>query len=847
MSQPSEKPAELAQGATIGRYVVLALIGRGGMGEVYAAYDPELDRKIAVKLLRTREDEPDGPTEGRTRLLREAQAIARLSHPNVVVVYDVGTFRDSVFIAMEFVDGHTLTHWLAAKPRRPREVIEVFLAAGRGLVAAHEAGLMHRDFKPDNVMITGGGLVRVMDFGLARQLTDDEPESSDDVAERAAAAAEALAPGALGEVTVNLASASLHRTMQSSSGYLHAKLTMTGAILGTPAYMAPEQLGGRGGDARSDQFSFCVALYEGLYGERPFAGDTLLALMANVAAATVRPPRAEVRVPSWIRKVLLRGLLSRREERFPSMAALLVALGQDPAVRRWQWVGGATGGLLVFALAAGAHRYSATQRTVCAGGPGHTAAAWGAGRRKAMRLAFDASGNRRATENFATVADLLDRYVAKWNGMYSEACQATQLKGEQSPEVMDLRMACLDERLSSFRAVVAVLSDASAGVVDNAVSAASALPTLDRCADVAMLRAVIKPPDDPTTRARVASVREQVAEVSALSMAGQCDRALTLGHHVVDQATAVGYLPLKAEALFAMASGSWCLEPAKAAEALEQAILAAEASGHDEIDIRASAIIEAPDLRSAKFWLAHADAILSRFPGRHPVLEAWIALGKANTFSREGRYEDALREAKRSLVLKEAALGPIDVDTVISEDAVANALHNLGRDGEAEPMARAAVAGFDKLLGDDSAHVAMTLTIQSEVLTGLHRFDEASAALDRALAIWEEQRASPLFVGYTLLDRGRLQVAEGHPRQARETLERALVLIEKSSAGTLSDAIALAEVELTLARVLWDSPRSRDRSVALADSARLTLAAFKVRPPKLSADLDTWLAAQQAR
>src|SRR6185295_13199762 len=199
--------AGLAKGATIGRYVVLGLLGRGGMGEVYAAYDPELDRKIAVKLLRAR---PGSSTaDGRTRLLREAQAIARLSHPNVVVVFDVGTFQDSVFIAMEFVEGHTLGYWMQAKARQWKEVLEVFQAAGRGLIAAHTAGLVHRDFKPDNVMITKTGQVRVMDFGLARQETaENQPSLAEqvtlDAAARAAALAVTAAPGADPDDTMKL-------------------------------------------------------------------------------------------------------------------------------------------------------------------------------------------------------------------------------------------------------------------------------------------------------------------------------------------------------------------------------------------------------------------------------------------------------------------------------------------------------------------------------------------------------------------------------------------------------------------------------------------------------------------
>src|SRR5579872_3941054 len=167
---PSAEPP--ARGSSIGRYVVLGLVGKGAMGEVYAAYDPELDRKVAVKLLRVRPGNGVSVSEGRTRTLREAQAIAKLSHPNVVVVFDVGTFRDEVFIAMEFVEGHTVSYWLQAQQRRWQEVVKVFVAAGRGLQAAHEKGLVHRDFKPDNVMVSADNQVRVMDFGLARQVAE---------------------------------------------------------------------------------------------------------------------------------------------------------------------------------------------------------------------------------------------------------------------------------------------------------------------------------------------------------------------------------------------------------------------------------------------------------------------------------------------------------------------------------------------------------------------------------------------------------------------------------------------------------------------------------------------------
>ena len=237
----------LTRGATVGRYVILKLVGRGGMGEVYAAYDPQLDRRVALKLLHHQAGGDGSSRTARERLLREAKTIARLSHPNVVVVHDAGEIEGRVFIAMEFIEGHTLGAWLAAAPRGWREVRDVFLAAGEGLAAAHEAGFVHRDFKPQNVMVGRDGAVRVMDFGLASgaaALTED----GDAAVHREAAGVDVRgAPVAL---------------------------TRTGMLLGTPLYMAPEQFKAHPAYARSDQFSFCVALHESLYGEHPFPKDS---------------------------------------------------------------------------------------------------------------------------------------------------------------------------------------------------------------------------------------------------------------------------------------------------------------------------------------------------------------------------------------------------------------------------------------------------------------------------------------------------------------------------------------------------------------------------------------------
>jgi serine/threonine protein kinase len=312
------RPTRLQAGATVGRYVLVSEIGAGAMGVVWSAHDPELERHVAVKVLRPELADRDA----RSRMMREARAMARLAHPNVVAVYDVGDHGEQVFVAMELVPGATLAKWLAT-PRTRAEIVARFIDAGRGLAAAHEQGLVHRDFKPENVLVGQDGRVRVTDFGLARRssfaplLTETEPDGS------------------------RLAHAAL------------ASLTRTGAFAGTPAYMAPEQLMGRPATARTDQFSFCVALYEALYGERPFAASTFEELVANVLGNRVRPAPPSTSVPPRLRRILLRGLEVDPARRHPSVGALLDAISGTvkTGARRGRTVFIATAGVIVVAVA----------------------------------------------------------------------------------------------------------------------------------------------------------------------------------------------------------------------------------------------------------------------------------------------------------------------------------------------------------------------------------------------------------------------------------------------------------------------------------------------------------------
>ncbi len=312
---PAPSPAHLAAGAKIGRYTIAGMLGSGGMGIVYRAFDPQLGRPIALKVVRP----VVASAEAQDRLVREAQAMAKVTHPNVITVHDAGTLDAHVFVAMELVDGVDLAYWLEARRRGWREVVAMFEQAGRGLAAAHQAGLVHRDFKPLNVMVGRDGRVRVLDFGLARSV----------------------------ETPVDVVAT----TLPPEAGEL-SSLTHTGAVVGTPRYMAAEQHAGGEIDGRTDQFAFCVALFRALYHVYPFAGDTLPELMANVIDEHVSPVPPGTGVPSWLGRIVRRGLSVRPDARFPTMGALLDAIDRGiRRTRRMRWISAALVASVVFAVA----------------------------------------------------------------------------------------------------------------------------------------------------------------------------------------------------------------------------------------------------------------------------------------------------------------------------------------------------------------------------------------------------------------------------------------------------------------------------------------------------------------
>ncbi|MGC4122141.1 MAG: serine/threonine-protein kinase [Myxococcales bacterium] len=386
----------LARGTAVGRYLVLELVGEGGMGAVYAAYDPELNRKVALKLLKV---DSAGAEVARARLLREAQAMARLNHPNAVTVYDAGFYGEQVFLAMELVDGQTLAQWLASSERSVRQIVDAFATAGEGLAAAHAAGLVHRDFKPQNVLVDRLGRVRVTDFGLARVEPRDAGEGS---------VARAVAPRTSVEVTVG------------------------GTVAGTPAYMAPEQFVGNPTDARTDQFSLCAALFEALAGRLPFAGNDFESLRASVLLGAPDLSALPKAVPAHLRQVLARGLSRQPADRFPSLADLLRELRRDPAAKVRRAAARAVSVFLAVGLVGASGAWLYRQQTLC----GREARAavqrrWSPARREGVSANLRAAGL--APEALAATLAALDADARAWGVAQEQACRA-QRAGAQNAE-----------------------------------------------------------------------------------------------------------------------------------------------------------------------------------------------------------------------------------------------------------------------------------------------------------------------------------------------------------------------------------------------------------------------------
>ncbi len=750
-----EQVEELEVGTTIHRYIVLRTLGRGGMGVVYLAFDPELERQVALKLLSTRNGHLtiSNTAEAGARLLREAQAMAKLSHPNVLPVHDVGTYDGSVFMAVEYIEGDTLRNWATNTPRTWHEIVEVFIAAGRGLVAAHTVGLVHRDFKPHNVMIGSDSQVRVMDFGLVRKVSEVDP------------------PRAPGPARLALAHA---------GSTLNVELTNTGALMGTLAYMAPEQYGAAAEvDARADQFSFCVALYECLYGVRPFPVGRTEMLEACENRRLV-PPQTDRRVPSWIRKLVVRGLSLRPEDRWPSMDALLAVLSRDSR-KRWQWVTAVSAAALAFAFGGTTWaQYLAEQAQMCAGGPAQLDAIWSGEPKERAKAAFLATGVSYAEDTWSRVEKLMDAYTGEWLDMHRDSCEATHVRKEQSETLMDLRMRCLQRRLWDVDGLVKTFSLADAKVVERAVEAADRLTPLTGCADAERLEAQVPPPEDPATRARVDQLWQQLASSKALGASGKTKDGLEAVQSVLEEAEAIGYGPLQAETWLQLARLRNDAFDLTARAAAMKAIGAAEASKMDEV--RAHATILLVEVvahlhvqpEQAELWGELARGILERL-GDEPRLKAELLSSLSHAARMTGNIARAQELGQQQIAVMEQ-LGRVDSRLGTGLGLSGVAARGLGHFDEARVQLQRSADILKQTLGPRHPQLGLVLMELGRAFFDTGEYARAHAALQRALAIMEASSGESALSATVLLHDGRVFLLEGQYEPAQKYLEKALAI-----------------------------------------------------------------------
>jgi tetratricopeptide (TPR) repeat protein len=838
---------ELTRGETLGRYIVGDRVGAGAMGVVYAAQDFGLGRKVALKLVREH-----GDAQRSARLLREAQVLALLSHPNIVTVYDVGMFHEQLFIALEFIQGQSAGEWLRARPRARAEIVDVFVQAGRGLAAAHAAGVIHRDFKPDNVLISHSGRVCVTDFGLAR--LDSELDDAPGVP----------LPGKA------------------------APVTRTGAMLGTPAYMAPEQLLGESASAETDQFSFCVSLYEALYGRRPFGGTTTDELRARMHQGRAQLPSSP-RIPSSLRRVLVRGLEVRPQDRFASMSELLVALTPLPLPRRrslWLVL------LALFAAGvagAGVHRWRSTRQSVrCAQGSGTLDGIWNDGRKQTLRATFAATGRPFAGDAAARAVTQLDSYVARLRASRTDACEATWERRDQSAQLLDHRLQCLDDRTGELAALTDLFTAADATTVEHAASAVEGLGSIAACDDVKQLLAhpeataplsaaqaplvtlglkakedlaagryveglklaseaalKLAPLHAPQLEARVLVTQGELEKSLGHGPVAEVllDRATVRAEEVDDENTAilawidlaevVGMVESRfddairwahhAEALLARPGehgelaarlhfvlGSIAMRRDHNKEAqheLEQALAGYQKLGDDlhvAITLGSLGGVAYADGNQKQAIEIHrrALAMLEKTLGpRHPLL-ASVLSGLGNELWSDNHPLEALALFKRALALLEAGLGENHYRVALSLSDIAMVNWSMDNFAEAITRSQRALDIFARTLAPTDPRIAQTLDIEAWSLLGEKRYPEAAEAARRSLAIRTPQGAVSYEVGNSQFLLGKIALAQQHYAEALAQFRVAQATMEKSLPAQHPDlAKSLEGQGLTLARL----------------------------------------------
>lgn len=793
--RPHISALELQRGTLVGRYVVLGRLGAGGMGIVYDAFDPELKRTIAVKLLLG----SSGP-EARTLLLREAAAMARLNHPNVVTVHDVGLMADQVWLAMEFVDGQTFGAWRRDNLSRWDEGVRILRAVGAGLSAAHQAGLVHRDLKPENVMIGKDGRVRIMDFGLAREV-DPAPVSS--------------------------------------SAPTELSIERPGAPVGTPRYMPPEQFNGAAADARADQFSYCVMLWETVYGAHPFAGNDQIGfaeLMMRVCDGEIRAPDVGyAAAPRWQRQILLRGLQKDPRDRYPSIDALLQEFDRG---QRWMIVRRAlvvfglliVAGAAIYAAVLAIHTYrQAQQKADCEAVGVGIADVWNATVERQMGDALHATGVANAETTLEKTVPWIARWVESWSRTRTEACLAAELHGTLPAEIYERSRVCLDEGRQEFANFVEIFGRANASDVQNMVRAATRLPDVASCLDPATLERRAAG-ESRENRERGANLRSRFLQARSLEAAGKYAEALELAESTLSESEARRDLPTTVEARYLVGrNAGFASEFKRAEEVLRPGFIDAGALGLDETAARIATELsftvgyEGERVDEGRMWAQSAYMFVRRLGLEDSILAAEVLDNHGSVESAGRDFKLAENLHRRAWTIYARELGVEHPTVAIALNNLANAVNQQGRHTEALALFGEALDLVEQIFGDDHPKTARFLSNLASIENTLKHLDVALASIQRALQIQEAAFGSEdPQVAFTLITLGSIEKNLGHYEDSRNALERALAIQEHTYGPDHSIlALVLNHLGVLAQRQsrLDDAERFHRRALAIYETA----------------------------
>lgn len=735
----------------IGRYRIAKKIGAGGMGEVFAAEDPELTRVVAIKLVRS--DRVND--SAKRRIKAEARAMAQISHPNVATVHEVGEDQGRVFIAMELVKGVDLGRWAKTERRKWREVLDVYVQAGAGLAAAHAASVVHRDFKPHNAVLGDDGRVRVLDFGLVGE--DDPTHEEDDT----------LDP--------------------ESSDVTQSRVAESGALLGSPAYMSPEQYRRHPVTAASDQFSFCIALHEGLYGRRPFEGASLHELATQIVDG--EPQLGTDRaVPRWIRDCLRRGLQHDPRRRWPSMHALLDALRSDPRRRRALAAVSATAVVGAVALA-GWYSFDKSSRSEsCDREAQAVSEAWDEGRALEVGAAVTAVERPHAVETWHRTRTLLDDYATTWSGVRREVCRrevgldsTLTLREDQ----LEAASRCLRQGAAQLETLVATLARPTPDTVDNAVSAAAKLPQLTLCTDPSWLEHV-PPLPQGADRELAQLIDQQVADARARVRVGQVRAAQDTIDTALAQAVELGDDALRAEAEFARGQilarrGEF----ADSIEMLESAFFRAEVAGHDRLALLVASELShqlstyGEGFERAELWQGLAEARLDRLGQRDHLIGAEVLDSRSSVEAKQGHYDAGRDASAGALVIRERELGPMHPELLATLNDLGNRYNLLGKADLAQSTHERTLELAQTQFGPAHRKTGMALASLAAVHLAEARFEVAIPLLERAVEIYEAWSGpTHVHVASVLNNLGICYEMMGQVDRARSTYERTLSIWE---------------------------------------------------------------------